>query len=161
MYVGPRIQHCKCFWTVDFLIITTASLFDFFLYTYLCSRRITDRAVVASSPVVGSSRNNTAGDTIISMAMLVRFLCPPDMPRINWVPIYVWHWEFLLKQLYDIPLEIILHTFVFYKISMDVGSREHPQFLILSYFIKYVPIIYVVYFQYWLVTREYMCFTKL
>ena len=44
---------------------------------------MTDRAVVASSPVVGSSRNSTAGDTIISMAMLVRFFCPPEIPRIN------------------------------------------------------------------------------
>jgi len=44
---------------------------------------MTDRAVVASRPVVGSSRNNTAGDTIISIAILVRFLCPPDIPRIN------------------------------------------------------------------------------
>ena len=55
--------------------------------TNLCNVCITDSAVVESSPVVGSSRNNTAGDTTISMAMLHRFLCPPDTPRVNGVPI--------------------------------------------------------------------------
>ena len=45
-------------------------------------------AVVESSPLVGSSRNNTPGDTISSIPMAVRFLCPPDTPRVNGVPIY-------------------------------------------------------------------------
>ena len=59
-----------------------------FIITNLCNICITDSAVAASSPVVGSSRNNMPGDTTISMAMLHRFLCPPDTPRESGVPIY-------------------------------------------------------------------------
>ena len=56
---------------------------------HLCKICITDSAVVESSPVVGSSRNNIPGDTTISMAMLHRFLCPPETPRVSGVPIYI------------------------------------------------------------------------
>ena len=58
------------------------------MVTYSCSILITEMAVVESSPLVGSSRNSTPGDTINSIAMAVRFLCPPDTPRVNGVPIY-------------------------------------------------------------------------
>ena len=68
----------------------------------LCNICITDSAVVVSSPVVGSSRNNTPGDTTISMAMLQRFLCPPDTPRTNGVPIYArfvnLHKQYIIKE---------------------------------------------------------------
>ena len=43
-------------------------------------------AVLESKPVVGSSRNKMDGSVISSIAILVRFLSPPDTPRINWVP---------------------------------------------------------------------------
>ena len=47
---------------------------------------MTALAVLASRPVVGSSRNKTDCDTISSMPMFVRFRSPPDTPRINSVP---------------------------------------------------------------------------
>jgi len=43
-------------------------------------------AVLASSPVVGSSRNKMPGDVISSMPMLTRLRSPPDTPRMNAVP---------------------------------------------------------------------------
>ena len=52
------------------------------------SMRITDTAVAASNPVVGSSRNRMAGEAISSIAILVLFLSPPDIPLTNWLPIY-------------------------------------------------------------------------
>ena len=71
---------------------------------YLCRRRMTERAVVASNPVVGSSRNSTAGDTIISMAMLVRFFCPPEIPRINWVPTWAIQSSHIVNSLHQCTL---------------------------------------------------------
>ena len=49
---------------------------------------MTDTAVDASSPVVGSSRNKTDGDIINSIPMLVRFRSPPEIPRMNSFPTY-------------------------------------------------------------------------
>jgi len=46
----------------------------------------TEVAVAASSPEVGSSRNIIPGDTISSIAIVVLFLSPPDIPRFNGVP---------------------------------------------------------------------------
>ena len=43
-------------------------------------------AVLASKPVVGSSRNNTDGEIMSSMPMLVRFRSPPDTPGMNSLP---------------------------------------------------------------------------
>ena len=45
-------------------------------------------AVLESSPVVGSSRNKTLGEMISSMPMFVRFLSPPDTPRVKAVPTF-------------------------------------------------------------------------
>mmetsp|Transcript_11011 Transcript_11011/g.27292 ORF Transcript_11011/g.27292 Transcript_11011/m.27292 type:complete len:253 (-) Transcript_11011:328-1086(-) len=42
--------------------------------------------VVASRPVVGSSRKSTEGDVMSSMPMLTRLRSPPLMPRINSLP---------------------------------------------------------------------------
>ena len=47
---------------------------------------MTALAVLASSPVVGSSRNKTDGEIINSIPIFVRFLSPPEMPRIISVP---------------------------------------------------------------------------
>jgi len=47
---------------------------------------MTEYAVLASRPVVGSSRNKTLGDVISSMAMFVLLRSPPDTPRTNSVP---------------------------------------------------------------------------
>lgn len=53
---------------------------------YLFSNRRTELAVLASSPVVGSSRNRTEGSMISSIPMFVLFLSPPEMPRVICVP---------------------------------------------------------------------------
>lgn len=53
---------------------------------HLLSSSSTELAVLASRPVVGSSRKSTDGLMISSMPMLVRFLSPPEIPRISWVP---------------------------------------------------------------------------
>lgn len=45
-------------------------------------------AVLASRPVVGSSRKRTGGSVMSSIPMLVLFRSPPDTPRINSVPTY-------------------------------------------------------------------------
>ena len=58
------------------------------LFAYLCNKCITECAVFESSPVVGSSRNNTEGCVINSMPMFVLFLSPPEIPRRNSVPTY-------------------------------------------------------------------------
>jgi len=42
--------------------------------------------VLASRPVVGSSRKRTLGEMINSIPMFVRLRSPPDTPRINSVP---------------------------------------------------------------------------
>ena len=47
---------------------------------------MTDTAVDASSPVVGSSRNKTDGDIINSIPILVRLRSPPEIPRMNSFP---------------------------------------------------------------------------
>ncbi len=44
-------------------------------------------AVLASRPVVGSSRKSTGGSIISSMPIFVLFLSPPETPRILCVPI--------------------------------------------------------------------------
>ena len=66
---------------------------DYFLYfsveyTYLARSNMTALAVLASNPVVGSSKNSTEGLMISSIPMLVLFLSPPDTPRMKSVPIY-------------------------------------------------------------------------
>ncbi len=47
---------------------------------------MTECAVFESRPVVGSSKKRQLGDVIISMAIDVRFLSPPEIPRLNAVP---------------------------------------------------------------------------
>ena len=54
--------------------------------TYSFNNLITDMAVDASSPVVGSSKNRIPGAMINSIPILVRFFSPPEMPLINSVP---------------------------------------------------------------------------
>jgi len=49
---------------------------------------ITETAVPASNPVVGSSRNTISGEMISSIPILVRFFCPPDIPLISSVPTF-------------------------------------------------------------------------
>ena len=49
---------------------------------------MTEIEVLASSPVVGSSRKRTEGEVISSIAIDVLFLSPPDTPLINSVPIW-------------------------------------------------------------------------
>lgn len=49
---------------------------------------ITEPAVNASSPVVGSSKNNTAGSFTSSIPMQVRFRSPPETPRTSSLPSY-------------------------------------------------------------------------
>jgi len=53
---------------------------------YLLNKNITELAVFASRPVVGSSKNSTGGEIISSIPMLVLFLSPPDTPRKNSLP---------------------------------------------------------------------------
>jgi hypothetical protein len=53
---------------------------------YLLNKSITELAVLASRPVVGSSKNSTGGEIISSIPMLVLFLSPPDTPRKNSFP---------------------------------------------------------------------------
>ena len=55
-------------------------------FPYPCRSWMTDAAVDASRPVVGSSRNKTDGDIINSIPILVRFRSPPEMPRMNSFP---------------------------------------------------------------------------
>lgn len=52
---------------------------------------ITDWAVLESSPVVGSSRNKTAGLVMSSIPMFTLFLSPPETPRVNSVPTWIIH----------------------------------------------------------------------
>mmetsp|Transcript_39168 Transcript_39168/g.76454 ORF Transcript_39168/g.76454 Transcript_39168/m.76454 type:complete len:140 (-) Transcript_39168:481-900(-) len=49
----------------------------------------TESAVRESSPLVGSSRNNTRGLVMSARPMLTRFACPPDMPRSALLPMTV------------------------------------------------------------------------
>ena len=55
-------------------------------FPYPCRSWMTDAAVDASRPVVGSSRNKTDGDIINSIPILVRFRSPPEIPRMNSFP---------------------------------------------------------------------------
>ena len=50
-------------------------------------KRLHDSHVeVASNPDVGSSMNNTEGEDTISIPMLTRFFCPPEIPRASTPP---------------------------------------------------------------------------
>ncbi len=51
------------------------------------NNKITCKAVVESSPVVGSSKNMALGFVISSIPIDVRFLYPPDTPLIKVFPI--------------------------------------------------------------------------
>ena len=64
-------------------IITVLYPINYFLKTLM-----TIKAVAASNPVVGSSRNRISGLVTNSIPILVRFLSPPDTPRIKSSPIY-------------------------------------------------------------------------
>ena len=55
---------------------------QFKVLTYSFSNVITDTAVLASNPVVGSSKHRMLGEVISSIPMLVRFFSPPDTPRV-------------------------------------------------------------------------------
>mmetsp|Transcript_5973 Transcript_5973/g.15188 ORF Transcript_5973/g.15188 Transcript_5973/m.15188 type:complete len:97 (+) Transcript_5973:1418-1708(+) len=50
----------------------------------LLRRASTDDEVVASSPVVGSSRKSTGGLVTSSMPMAQRLRSPPEMPPLSW-----------------------------------------------------------------------------
>ena len=63
------------------------------MIAYSRSIRMTEKAVAASNPLVGSSRNSIPGDTISSIAILVLFLSPPDIPRMYSVPTCVLEWD--------------------------------------------------------------------
>lgn len=52
----------------------------------LFRRRSTELAVLASRPVVGSSKKRTGGSMISSIPILVLFLSPPEIPRMSCVP---------------------------------------------------------------------------
>ncbi len=54
--------------------------------THLLSSIRTELAILASRPVVGSSRKSTGGSIISSMPIFVLFLSPPETPRILCVP---------------------------------------------------------------------------
>ena len=56
------------------------------LTIYLCRSDMTALAVLASSPVVGSSRNKMPGLMMSSIPIFVRFRSPPETPRMNSVP---------------------------------------------------------------------------
>lgn len=58
---------------------------------YLFSNSRTELAVLASSPVVGSSKNRTEGSIISSIPMFVLFLSPPEIPRVICVPTWGKH----------------------------------------------------------------------
>lgn len=54
--------------------------------SYRFSKSRTEWAVLASSPVVGSSRKRTEGSMMSSIPMFVLFLSPPEIPRLICVP---------------------------------------------------------------------------
>ena len=83
LYLGQPFQIK--FQNVQYNIYTI--VYDQFTYSF--NSLITETAVAASSPVVGSSRNMISGEIINSIPMLVRFFCPPDIPLINSVPVYI------------------------------------------------------------------------
>lgn len=55
---------------------------------YFCSSSMMELAVLASRPVVGSSRNRREGEVMSSIPMLHLFFSPPETPRKNIVPIW-------------------------------------------------------------------------
>lgn len=61
------------------------------VFRYLFNSSRTELAVLASSPVVGSSKNRTDGSIISSIPMFVLFLSPPEMPRVICVPTWGKH----------------------------------------------------------------------
>ena len=75
-------------------------------FSHCCSSFITETAVFASSPVVGSSKNKTWGSIISSIPMLVLFLSPPDTPRINSVP--TWKVNFIHGYSFTVSLKCLL-----------------------------------------------------
>ena len=68
--------------------LQTKSKTDNKIGTHFFSSKMTALAVLASRPVVGSSRNRIVGEMMSSMPMFVRFLSPPETPRMNSFPIY-------------------------------------------------------------------------
>lgn len=53
---------------------------------YLFKSSSTELAVLASRPVVGSSKKRTDGSMISSIPIFVLFLSPPEIPRMSCVP---------------------------------------------------------------------------
>ena len=60
-----------------------------FHLAYLDSSNITALAVLASNPVVGSSKKRILGLMINSIPILVLFLSPPDTPRMKETPTWL------------------------------------------------------------------------
>ena len=77
---------------------------------------MTEWAVLASRPVVGSSRNRMPGDGMSSRPMLHRLRSPPDTPRVNWSPILVSE-QFPVSVMYTRPnrTEMKMHVTVRYN----------------------------------------------
>ena len=80
---APQLRACSLC-TKPNLLLT--ELENHIYLTYMYSNLITDDAVDASKPVVGSSRKRTSGDVINSIPIDVRFLSPPDIPLITSLP---------------------------------------------------------------------------
>ena len=79
---------CSCILNSPTILFSPASTIVASIFPpHLCSSVMTECAVFASRPVVGSSRKSTEGEVMSSMPMFVRFLSPPDTPRRNSVPI--------------------------------------------------------------------------
>ena len=103
------------------------------IFPYPCRSRMTDTAVDASRPVVGSSRNSTDGDIINSIPILVRFLSPPEIPRMNSFPTCESKSEirkgqgnvFLLVSFVSECLLSLLFTFCLIIILLCAKRRNH------------------------------------
>lgn len=94
---------------------------------HLLSSSSTELAVLASRPVVGSSRKSTDGLMISSMPMLVRFLSPPEIPRISWVPTWKhtqesWWLELLMSSFF--PCHCFSETWFMLTVHLFTVSLE-------------------------------------
>lgn len=76
-----RTQNTRTMFTAE-----EVSIFDKSVW-YFCSSSMMELAVLASRPVVGSSRYRREGEVMSSIPMLHLFFSPPETPRKNIVPI--------------------------------------------------------------------------
>lgn len=68
----------------EWLLRTTMCILHVCVYLFKSSS--TELAVLASRPVVGSSKKRTDGSMISSIPIFVLFLSPPEIPRMSCVP---------------------------------------------------------------------------